>query len=170
MPDRVKAAVFSMLGSRYGLPGMLPPLRVTDAFAGSGALGLEALSRGAAFCWFIERDRDALAVLRRNLDALGAADRATIVAGDAWSAAVRAPDGQPFELILLDPPYRDSLDPSPDGPVQKFLARLAESPDNRPLVLLHHPAEVRYVLSNEQRWRAVDVRTFGTHAVTLFAR
>jgi 16S rRNA (guanine966-N2)-methyltransferase len=73
-----------------------------DAFAGSGALGIEALSRGAAHCTFIERDRDALEVLKRNVDTLGLTDRATIVRGDAMQqlAAVKG-----ATLIVADPPY-----------------------------------------------------------------
>jgi 16S rRNA (guanine966-N2)-methyltransferase len=73
-----------------------------DAFAGSGALGIEALSRGAAHCTFIERDRDALEVLKRNVDTLGLTDRATIVRGDAMSqlASVKG-----ATLIVADPPY-----------------------------------------------------------------
>jgi 16S rRNA (guanine966-N2)-methyltransferase len=73
-----------------------------DAFAGSGALGIEALSRGAAHCTFIERDREALEVLKRNVDTLGLTDRATIVRGDAMQqlAAVKG-----ATLIVADPPY-----------------------------------------------------------------
>jgi 16S rRNA (guanine966-N2)-methyltransferase len=73
-----------------------------DAFAGSGALGIEALSRGAAHCTFIERDRDALEVLKRNIETLGLTDRATIVRGDAMSqlASVKG-----ATLIVADPPY-----------------------------------------------------------------
>ena len=73
-----------------------------DAFAGSGALGIEALSRGAAHCTFIERDRDALEVLKRNIDTLGLTDRVTIVRGDAMQqlAAVKG-----ATLIVADPPY-----------------------------------------------------------------
>jgi 16S rRNA (guanine966-N2)-methyltransferase len=73
-----------------------------DAFAGSGALGIEALSRGAAHCTFIERDRDALEVLKRNVDTLGLTERATIVRGDAMSqlASVKG-----ATLIVADPPY-----------------------------------------------------------------
>ena len=73
-----------------------------DAFAGSGALGIEALSRGAAHCTFIERDRDALEVLKRNIDMLGLTDRATIVRGDAMQqlASVKG-----ATLIVADPPY-----------------------------------------------------------------
>lgn len=96
--DKVREAVFNALGSLDVVDGA----RVLDLFAGTGAMGIEALSRGAAHCVFVESDRAALAVLRRNIDALGLADRSTVVAGDAHSLAVhhRAAD-----LVIADPPY-----------------------------------------------------------------
>ena len=81
--------------------------RVLDAFAGTGALGLEALSRGAARATFIEQDRGALMVLRRNLAALGEEERARVIHGDA----TRPPPGEPCTLVLLDPPYGKDLVP-----------------------------------------------------------
>ena len=74
---------------------------VADLFAGSGAIGIEALSRGAEHCTFVERDRDALRALRTNLDTLGLADRSRIVTGDvlAVAAAIDA------DLVFADPPY-----------------------------------------------------------------
>jgi 16S rRNA (guanine966-N2)-methyltransferase len=76
--------------------------RVLDLFAGTGAMGIEALSRGAAHCVFVERDRDALVVLKKNIAALGLADRTTVLAIDALTAASRQPD---IDLIIADPPY-----------------------------------------------------------------
>ena len=67
MPDRLKEAIFAMLGDYYDCPGELPELHVADVFAGSGSLGLEALSRGASTCYFFERDRKALEMLKINL-------------------------------------------------------------------------------------------------------
>jgi 16S rRNA (guanine966-N2)-methyltransferase len=79
---------------------------VLDAFAGTGALGLEALSRGAAKAVFIEQDRDALAILRRNIDALGESARVRIVAGDA----TRPPHAVvQCATVFLDPPYRSGI-------------------------------------------------------------
>jgi 16S rRNA (guanine966-N2)-methyltransferase len=97
--DRAREALFSMLASRIG---SFEALRVADLFAGTGALGLEALSRGAAHCTFVERDRPALEALRRNVAALGA--EADIRAQSAESFT-----GGPFDLILIDPPYGTSL-------------------------------------------------------------
>jgi 16S rRNA (guanine966-N2)-methyltransferase len=96
--DKVREATFNSLASMGLLDGAL----VVDLFAGSGALGIEALSRGAARCTFVERDRSALAVLRENLATLGLEDRGTVVASDvlAWLPAARH-----IDLALVDPPY-----------------------------------------------------------------
>ncbi len=170
MPDRVKEALFDLLGSRYDCPGELPPLRVADVFAGSGSMGLEALSRGARHCWFFERERIALTALRKNIATLDAVDRSNVITTDAWRSAVRANAAEPFELLFLDPPYRDSEDSSSQGLVARFLARLAQEDDNRPLIMLHHPAKTRFGDEVPTPWHVVDQRAFGSNGVTLFAR
>jgi 16S rRNA (guanine(966)-N(2))-methyltransferase RsmD len=170
MPDRVKEAVFDILGVSYGCGGALPPLRVADVFAGSGSLGLEALSRGAASCCFFERDLKALGALRRNLHSLGVDREASIVTQDAWRCAVLSMEGRPFELIFLDPPYRASEDTSHRGAVRQYLARLGERDDNKPFVVLHHHVKVRFETQASEVWRIVDQRTYGTNSVTFFQR
>jgi 16S rRNA (guanine966-N2)-methyltransferase len=107
--DRAREALFNILvHGRLGEGGgsILEGARVVDAFAGTGALGLEALSRGAAFASFIERDRAALASLRRNVAALKEEGRTRIVQADATAPP---PAAQPCTLALLDPPYRSGL-------------------------------------------------------------
>jgi 16S rRNA (guanine966-N2)-methyltransferase len=96
--DKAREATFNALGSL----GVVVGARVVDAFAGSGALGIEALSRGAEHCTFIERDREALEVLRENLETLGLVEKSTIVRGDVLAniALVRN-----ASLVLADPPY-----------------------------------------------------------------
>lgn len=98
--DRARETLFSMLTSRFG---SFDGLYVADLFAGSGALGLEALSRGAASCLFIEQDRAALDALRANVVALGAGARA-----DVRSVSVLQAGSAPraFDLVMIDPPYR----------------------------------------------------------------
>jgi 16S rRNA (guanine966-N2)-methyltransferase len=95
--DRTREGLFSMLVSRIG---SFEDLRVADLFAGSGALGLEALSRGAAHCIFVEQDKPALDALRVNIAKLGATGE---VRAQSVLALGLAP--QPFDLILMDPPY-----------------------------------------------------------------
>jgi 16S rRNA (guanine966-N2)-methyltransferase len=108
--DRAREALFNILShgnfAAEGLPFAERP--VLDAFAGTGAFGLEALSRGAGAAAFIESDRAALAALRRNVAMLGEADRAQIVAGDA----TRPPRAAfACAVAFLDPPYRSGLAP-----------------------------------------------------------
>jgi 16S rRNA (guanine966-N2)-methyltransferase len=98
--DRVREALFSMLASRIG---SFESLRVADLFAGSGALGLEALSRGAAHCVFVDKDRSALDAIRANLAKLGA--EADVLPGAAET--IRIPG--PIDLAFLDPPYGSVL-------------------------------------------------------------
>lgn len=96
--DKVRQAVFNSLGSMGVIEGAV----VADLYAGSGALGIEALSRGAERCVFVERDREALRALRENLQSLGLEPRSTVHATDvmAWVPAMRGVD-----IAFIDPPY-----------------------------------------------------------------
>jgi len=99
--DRVREALFARLRDLSGA-------RVLDLYAGTGALGIEALSRGAERVVFVERSAASLAVLRRNLTALSLRDRARIVRGEVRSALRRlGRDRERFDLVLADPPYDD---------------------------------------------------------------
>jgi 16S rRNA (guanine966-N2)-methyltransferase len=99
--DRVREAVFNALWSRGALDGA----RAVDLFAGSGALGIEALSRGAAHVTFVDSDRAARRAIERNLATCGVADRATVVATpvERWLAGLAV--GMRFDLAFCDPPY-----------------------------------------------------------------
>lgn len=99
--DRVREAIANALHSL----GLIEGAEVLDLFAGSGALGIELLSRGAAHCTFVERDRAACAAIERNLAATGLAARADVVVADAlrWLAGGGA--GREVDVALLDPPY-----------------------------------------------------------------
>ena len=104
--DRVRQALFDMLlHAPWGGRGAIDGVRVLDGFAGTGALGLEALSRGAANATFLERDVAALAVLRSNITALRAQARCNVLTTDVLSA----PPGAPCDLVFLDPPYGQDL-------------------------------------------------------------
>lgn len=96
--DRVREALFSMLASRVG---SFEDLRVADLYAGSGALGLEALSRGAAHATFVETDAKAQAAIKTNASKLGVYERVRILGG----SALALPRSEPFDLIFADPPY-----------------------------------------------------------------
>ena len=99
--DRVRESIFDILGSQGGVEG----LRVVDLFCGSGALGVEALSRGAASATFVDRDPDALAAVRRNLDAVGLIDEAVTLVRASLPEWLQGADAPAFDLALCDPPY-----------------------------------------------------------------
>lgn len=104
--DRVRESLFSMLsGGRFGDP--ITDARVLDLFAGTGALGLEALSRGATLVTFVENGVKALALLRRNVEICDATQDITIIKRDA--TRMPACTHAPFDLIFLDPPYGKGL-------------------------------------------------------------
>ncbi len=98
--DRTRETLFSMLVSRLG---SFEGLAVADLFAGSGALGLEALSRGAATALFVEQDAKALDAIRANVRTLDAGARATVRAGSVLALGVAR---APLDLVLIDPPYQ----------------------------------------------------------------
>ena len=99
--DRVREAAFNLIG-----PGFTEDAKVLDLFAGSGGMGLEALSRGAAHATFVESDREACRTINRNLDKLGL-EQATVLCQDALTALrADAGAGTSYDLVLVDPPYR----------------------------------------------------------------
>lgn len=96
--DKVREAVFNALGSL----GVVEGARIVDLFAGTGAMGIEALSRGADHCVFVEKDRAALGVLRSNLKNLDLESRTTVISGDAEHIAAQQRD---VDVLIADPPY-----------------------------------------------------------------
>lgn len=108
--DRTREALFSALAARTRLDGA----RVADLFAGSGALGLEALSRGAAHATFVERHGPALAVARANAASLGVTEACAFVRADALAWLARTNAGAGFDVVFADPPY--ALDAIPRLP------------------------------------------------------
>ncbi len=99
--DRVKEGLFSAI--QFDIPGR----RVLDAFAGSGQMGIEALSRGATHCVFVDRNKQATEIIRRNLVATKFTDQAQIATADTLQYLART--GETFDIIFLDPPYGDDL-------------------------------------------------------------
>jgi 16S rRNA (guanine966-N2)-methyltransferase len=134
--DRVREAVFSALETRRDLDGA----RVLDLYAGSGALGLEALSRGAAHVRFVESNRRAAAVLRRNVETLGLGGTAVQVSTADVHVVLRGDPGQPYDLVLADPPY--ALD---DGGLDDVLSALASGGwlAANSLIMVERPARAR---------------------------
>lgn len=165
--DRVREAIFNAL---YSLDDAVDQASVLDLFAGSGALGLEALSRGAAHVTFVERDRQALPVLERNIDGTGA-DRAavTVVRADAvdwlrsapWQRVREQPHiapGQPFDIALLDPPYD----------FDDWTALLALVPAT--LSVIESNRDITTNLADAGQWETIRHRRYGGTVVTMVCR
>jgi 16S rRNA (guanine966-N2)-methyltransferase len=146
--DRVREALFSMLGELDGAV-------VLDLFAGSGALGIEALSRGAERAVFVERDARAVATLRANLAALGLGEsEAEVRVGDALGSlrAARA-RGETYDLVFVDPPYRHA------GELQSALSALLPAllgPEARVVVESDRRAPAELALDTTTRRRYGD--------------
>jgi 16S rRNA (guanine966-N2)-methyltransferase len=160
--DRAREALFNILShgelAAAGLPFAGRP--VLDAFAGTGAFGLEALSRGASRAAFIDQDRDALAVLRRNIAALGEETRAHIVAADATR-----PPRAPFavSVAFLDPPYGSGL-------AAPALAALAAAGWLRPDALAIVEIAATESLQPPAGFIIVDQRVYGAARLVFLRR
>ena len=141
--ERVREALFSRLEHR----GVLAGARVLDLYAGSGALGLEAASRGASSVTLVESSREAADVCRRNVTTLGLADR-VLVAAEKVEQFVARPVAQPWRLVMLDPPY-DLTAAARDA----VLAALGGAVESDGLVVVERAAR-----SPEPRWPAGLVR------------
>ena len=111
--DRTRQAIFNILEHRdFGLDFTLENIAVADLFAGTGALGIEALSRGARFCLLVDEDAESRALIRENVEALGLTGATKIWRRDATDLGpLGAGAGGPFGLVFLDPPYRKNLIP-----------------------------------------------------------
>ncbi len=157
---RVRESIFSRLAARLDFDG----LKVLDLFAGSGALGIEALSRGAARATFVDSSRAAVAAIRDNLDALEFASRAQVLCLDVRRALDElARQGARFDLVLCDAPYEQGLS-------AEILARLCA------LGLLAQEAWVMLELSrreaapDEPGLERVSVAILGDHQIAMYRR
>lgn len=152
--DRVREALFDLIGP------VPEGCRVLDLYAGSGALGMEAMSRGAGRTVFVERDPRARRVIQENLAALGLAERARVEGGDAASAAAFA--GGPFDLVLADPPYGEA-DPG------ALLARAAAALAPEGILAVEQAAGGRLPEPPETLALWKD-RRYGSTRLTLYVR
>lgn len=155
--DRVRESLFNIVGGR------IAGARVLDLFAGTGSLGIEALSRGAMRAVFIERDRRAVALLQANLAALRLnPGEANIIAATASEGIRRSAGGEPFDLVLMDPPY-DA------GVIDATLAALAReglvATDG--LVVVEHRASD--FVKAPPILAEIDRRVYGDTALTFFS-
>lgn len=156
--DRARQAVFNILEHAAWAPE-LQGLRVIDLFAGSGALGFEAISRGAAFCLFVETDEAARGAIRENIDAYGLFGATRIHRRDATDLGLRpASAGTPFDLALLDPPYRQGLG-------ERALAGLAAGDWLKPGAVVMLERAVDEADAAPEGFEVLDVRDYGAARV-----
>ncbi len=147
IPDHVRQALFSSLGSEYGTPGEFPDINVVDLFAGTGSFGLECLSRGAKLCCFVEKNYSALSILRQNIEKLGLQGKCWIVSGNAFDCDLpSAPAGSAWEIVYLDPPYINVEINIDLLSVPNLLIGLSDTKLLAPnaLVILRHPIATDY--------------------------
>lgn len=155
--DRVKEALFSVLGSVAGY-------HVLDLYAGTGALGIEALSRGARHACFVERARAALESLHRNLNELELSEQSTVLTKSVESSGAELNRLAPFDLVFCDPPWKEM------DAVSSTLSALtaAEWLSREGMLLLEHPT--RWEPRTIQGLQASAERRWGDTAVTFYAR
>lgn len=158
--DRVRESLFNLLSARMDFAG----LRVLDLYAGSGALGLEALSRGAATALFVEADGRAAAVIERNIAALGA--QGAVVRRGAVATVLADPPSRPVDLVLADPPYELS-----NAEVQETLSALTDNgwTAQGSVVVVERPAGGAE-LDWPRRWSVWRSRRYGDTRIELAER
>jgi 16S rRNA (guanine966-N2)-methyltransferase len=161
--DRTRQALFDVLEHAPWSSG-LAGLRVIDLFAGSGALGLEALSRGAAFCLMVETDAAARGAIGANIEALNLFGRTRVHRRDATALGARpAADGGPFDLALIDPPYGKGLG-------ERALGSLAAGDWLAPGALVALERGVGDPAPETPGYERLDQRTWGAARVEFLRR
>jgi len=159
--DRVRESLFNILA--HGVKGFsIEGARVLDLFAGSGALGLEALSRGATYCLFVEDNAEARGAIRENIEALGLTGASKLWRRDATKLGPASPM-QPFQLLFADPPYGKGLG-------ELALAAAAEGGWLSPgaVCILEERADV--AVAGPAGFALLDVRTYGDTALHLLRK
>ncbi len=170
IPDRVKEALFSSLGSEFSTPGRIPEFAVLDLFAGSGTFGLEALSRGAKLCCFVEKNRFALNCLRENIERLKLSGKCWILTGDAFDVEIPPePTGTGWQLVFLDPPYATIEVNIDRSSIPNLLHSLSDSAllADGAIVILRHPSHIDF-LKRIGRLIPFKTKTYGTMTFTWF--
>jgi 16S rRNA (guanine966-N2)-methyltransferase len=164
MLDRVKESLFNIVRE------MLPGARALDLFSGSGALGLEALSRGAASCVFVEGEPQLARLLLRNVQRCHAVDRSRLVRSDVLRLPARPLDatGLPAQVVFCDPPYAMVADPNARGDLFVTLESLTGGWIAPGAVLMLHHAPMPFALWPTERLVETDRRIYGRSQLTFF--
>jgi 16S rRNA (guanine966-N2)-methyltransferase len=158
--DKVRQAVFNILvHNDFGTGFAIEDARVADLFAGTGAMGLEALSHGARFCLFVDNSAGSRALLRGNVESFALTGVTKIWRRDATELGPMPPGaGGPFDLVFLDPPYRENL-------IAPALASLRDGRWLAPHALLVAEHALDETVASIESFSVVDSRTYGDTAV-----
>ncbi len=168
--DHVKEAVFNILGAKLAEPGRIPPCRVLDLFAGTGSLGLEALSRGASFCTFVEKHRATAGRLRENLQRVKAGEFGEVRVADVLKRSfAQTKAEEAWELVFLDPPYDVARSFESDTPIWRLIDRLSSEAVLKPhsTVVLRHPKKTDCAASTFERLQLMDQRNYGEMTISV---
>jgi 16S rRNA (guanine966-N2)-methyltransferase len=163
--DRVKENLFNRLMAL----GLLGEGNVLDIFAGTGTLGIEALSRGADHCTFVERNRGIRTILDENLTNLGLTDRSTVLGVDALAADLPALlPRKPLTLIFCDPPYALTADEKTMVLIANLIARMAEPADAGAALVLRMQSHL--IPPQVQYWNPPRTHPYGSMALHIYLR
>lgn len=169
--DRVKESLFSVL-YKYDLPG---DKRVADLFSGVGSLGLEALSRGARFVTFVERDPKISAILKKNIEKAGFDVVSKVIQADAFMIGApvvyseRTVANTQYEMVFVDPPYARSQDVGPGSPLGRLLSLLQRQVTDEGFVVVRTD-ERTDLLDKYGQLQVLERRRWGTMAVTILQK
>ncbi|MDC7683905.1 16S rRNA (guanine(966)-N(2))-methyltransferase RsmD [Asticcacaulis sp. BYS171W] len=152
--DRARQAIFNILEHADFAPN-LSGARIMDVFAGSGALGIEAMSRGAAFCLFVDTDDAARGAIRENVEAFGLFGNTRIHRRDATQLGIRPGNAaEAFDLVFMDPPYRKGL-----GPMALEALHMGKWLADDALIMLEVAADEDFFATD--LWQIIDTRLYG---------
>jgi 16S rRNA (guanine(966)-N(2))-methyltransferase RsmD len=160
--DRVKQSLFDVL-QNYDL---LAGARATDLFCGVGSLGIEALSRGAAFVTFVEKDGEVIEVLEKNIAKAGFGEQARVVRASAFRVGAPVRAGERYDLVFVDPPYASTREVDAGSSLADLLRILQDQVVARGIVVVRTHRSVA-LLEDYGLFHAVDRRQWGTMAVVL---
>jgi len=164
--DRVKESLFSVL-YKYDLPG---GAIVADVFSGVGSMGLEALSRGAEFVTFVEKDPGIIAILNKNIERAGFYKASKVIRANAFKVGAAVGSGvEKYGLVFVDPPYAASMDVQPDSPLGGLLELLGEQVAADGIIIVRTSGDV--TLSEQYgQFQIVERRQWGTMAVNILEK
>ena len=163
--DRVKESLFSVL-CKYGLPN---GAKVADLFCGVGSLGLEALSRGAEFVTFVEKDPEIITILDKNIERADFAKASKVIRTNAFKLGVVGSGMEKYGLVFVDPPYAAAMNVQADSPLGDLLELLGEQVTADGIVIVRTSGDVT-LLEQYGQFQIAERRQWGTMAVNILEK